>query len=202
MEEEIMTVSIDKQTYSFEEYLELEETASYKHEYQDGKIVPMTGGTTDHNKIALNFAAYLKFALKERKYNIFIGDVKLWIPHYGQGTYPDVMMIEGELIYYGTGKTTVTNPFLIVEVLSKSTQNYDQGDKFLYYRSIPEFQEYILINQSQYYIMQYNKTNEGKWLLTEYEGENAILSLISVNLDITFQELYEGVNFDEQNDDA
>jgi len=188
-----MTIATDKITYSFAEYLQLEETAAYKNEYQDGEIVPMTGGTTDHNKIALNFAAYLKFALKGQKYNIFIGDVKLWIAQYRQATYPDVMLIEGEPIYYETGKTTITNPRLIVEVLSKSTQNYDQGDKFLYYRSLPEFQEYILISQSRPYIMQYNKTQENKWLLTEYEGENASLSLTSVNFDLSFQEIYEGV---------
>jgi len=191
-----MTIATDKSTYSFAEYLQLEETAAYKNEYQDGEIVPMTGGTTDHNKIALNFAAYLKFALKGQKYNIFIGDVKLWIAQYRQATYPDVMLIEGEPIYYETGKTTITNPRLIVEVLSKSTQNYDQGDKFLYYRSLPELQEYILISQSRPYIMQYNKTEENKWLLTEYEGENASLSLTSVNFDLSFQEIYEGVTLD------
>ncbi|GCA92092.1 Uma2 family endonuclease [Microcystis aeruginosa] len=195
-----MTIATDKSTYSFAEYLELEETAAYKNEYQDGEIVPMTGGTTDHNKIALNFAAYLKFALKGQKYNIFIGDVKLWIAQYRQATYPDVMLIEGEPIYYETGKTTITNPRLIVEVLSKSTQNYDQGDKFLYYRSLPEFQEYILISQSRPYVMQYNKTEENKWLLTEYEGENASLSLTSVNFYLSFQEIYEGVTFDIIND--
>jgi Uma2 family endonuclease len=195
-----MTIATDKITYSFAEYLQLEETAAYKNEYQDGEIVPMTGGTTDHNKIALNFAAYLKFALKGQKYNIFIGDVKLWIAQYRQATYPDVMLIEGEPIYYETGKTTVTNPRLIVEVLSKSTQNYDQGDKFLYYRSLPELQEYILISQSRPYVMQYNKTEENKWLLTEYEGENASLSLTSVNFDLSFQEIYEGVAFNIIND--
>ncbi|TRU21061.1 MAG: Uma2 family endonuclease [Microcystis aeruginosa Ma_MB_S_20031200_S102] len=195
-----MTIATDKSTYSFAEYLQLEETAAYKNEYQDGEIVPMTGGTTDHNKIALNFAAYLKFALKGQKYNIFIGDVKLWIAQYRQATYPDVMLIEGEPIYYETGRTTVTNPRLIVEVLSKSTQNYDQGDKFLYYRSLPELQEYILISQSRPYIMQYNKTEKNKWLLTEYEGKNASLSLTSVNFALSFQEIYEGVTFNIIND--
>jgi len=192
-----MVITKDKQTYSFEEYLKIEENADYKHEYQDGEIVPMTGGTTEHNKIAFNFASYLKFALKreKEKHNIFIGDVKLWIPQYNQGTYPDVMVIDDEPIYYGTGKTTVTNPSLIVEVLSKSTQNYDQGDKFLYYRSISQFQEYILVNRSRYYVMQYNKTNEGKWLLSEYQGRNSILSLVSLNFEIAFDELYEGVVF-------
>ena len=192
-----MTIATDKSTYSFAEYLQLEETADYKNEYQDGEIVPMTGGTTDHNKIAGNFYFYLRLKLPQSNYKIFIGDVKLWIAQYRQATYPDVMLIEGEPIYYETGKTTVTNPRLIVEVLSKSTQNYDQGDKFLYYRSLPELQEYILISQSRPYIMQYNKTEKNKWLLTEYEGENASLSLTSVNFDLSFQEIYEGVIFND-----
>ena len=192
-----MTVALEKKHYSFEEYLVLEETADDKHEYQDGEIVQMTGGTTDHNKIALNFASNLKFALKRKQYDIFIGDVKLWIPTYRQGTYPDVMLIEGESIYYGSGKTTVLNPSLIVEVLSKSTQNYDQGDKFFYYRSIPQFEEYILVSQDQYYVMQFNKTQEGKWLLSEYMGVNSTLSLNSAEFQISFPELYENVIFDK-----
>jgi Uma2 family endonuclease len=183
-----MTVATNKSTYSFAEYLELEETAAYKNEYQDGEIVPMTEGTTDHNKIAGNFYFYLRLKLPQSNYKIFIGDVKLWIAQYRQATYPDVMLIEGE---------PITNPRLIVEVLSKSTQNYDQGDKFLYYRSLPEFQEYILISQSRPYVMQYNKTEENKWLLTEYEGENASLSLTSVNFALSFQEIYQGVIFND-----
>ena len=192
-----MTVALEKKHYSFEEYLVLEETADEKHEYQDGEIVQMTGGTTDHNKIALNFASNLKFALKRKQYDIFIGDVKLWIPTYRQGTYPDVMLIKGESLYYGSGKTTVINPRLIVEVLSKSTQNYDQGDKFFYYRSIPQFEEYILVSQDQYYVMQFNKTQEGKWLLSEYMGVNSTLSLNSAEFQISFPELYENVIFDK-----
>jgi len=192
-----MTVALEKKHYSFEEYLVLEETADDKHEYQDGEIVQMTGGTTDHNKIALNFASNLKFALKRKQYDIFIGDVKLWIPTYRQGTYPDVMLIKGESLYYGSGKTTVINPSLIVEVLSKSTQNYDQGDKFFYYRSIPQFQEYILVSQDQYYMMQFNKTQEGKWLLSEYMGVDSTLSLNSVEFQISFPDLYENVIFDK-----
>src|SRR4028119_932739 len=121
----------------------------------------MTGGTTNHNKIALNFAANLKFSLRGQSYDIYIGDVRLWIPRYRQYTYPDVMVIQGEPLYTGTGTTTVMNPLLIVEVLSKSTKNYDQGDKFLYYRSIPEFKEYILVDQHRHHAMQHTKTPEG-----------------------------------------
>lgn len=195
-----MQLQTQKRYYTPEEYLELEEAADYKSEYRDGDIVPMTGGTTNHNKIALNFAANLKFGLKGQKYDIYIGDVRLWIPRYRQYTYPDVMVIQGEPVYTGTNTTTVMNPLLIAEVLSKSTKNYDQGDKFLYYRSIPELREYLLIDQSQYHVMQYVKTAEGQWLFTEFEAEDSVLSLQSVDFKIAFSDLYERVNFAEGED--
>ena len=105
--------------------------------------------------------------------------------------------IEGKPVYYGTGTTTVTNPLFIVEVLSNSTRNYDQGDKFLYYRSIPELKEYILIEQDYFYVMQWSKTAQNKWLLTEYESGDASVSLESVNFKISLKYIYEGVNFDK-----
>jgi Uma2 family endonuclease len=190
-----MTVSLINQTYTFDEYLAMEELDTEKHEYKNGEIVSMTGGTTEHNKIALNFAANLKFSLKKQNYIIFIGDVKLWIPTYSEATYPDIMLIEDEPNYYGTSKTVITNPSLIVEVLSKSTQNYDQGEKFCYYRSIPEFKEYILISQYQCYVMQFNKTNQNKWVLSEYRNDNSALSLQAVKFNISFEDIYENVNF-------
>jgi Uma2 family endonuclease len=187
--------------YTPEEYLELEEKAEYKSEYRDGEIIPMTGGTTNHNKIAGNFYAYLKFALRKKKYDVYIGDVRLWIPRYRQYTYPDVMVIEGEPIYTGANTTTVMNPLLIAEVSSKSTSNYDQSDKFLYYRSIPEFKEYILINQYQYHVMQYVKTDDGKWMFTELESESDILTLQTIDFQIPLTDLYEQVNFAQSSEE-
>ncbi|NET74027.1 MAG: Uma2 family endonuclease [Sphaerospermopsis sp. SIO1G2] len=163
--------------YSPEEYLELETKSDDKNEYRNGEIIPMTGGTTNHNKLAGNFYVCLNLALNDLDYEVYIGDVKLWIPKYRQFTYPDVMVIEGEPIYYGNNTTIVTNPLLIAEVLSKSTKDYDQGDKFLYYRSIPEFKEYILIDQTKYYVMQYVKNHQNQWFLTEYETGESILNL-------------------------
>jgi Uma2 family endonuclease len=110
------------------------------------------------------------------------------------------MVIQGEPLYTGTGTTTVMNPLLIVEVLSKSTKNYDQGDKFLYYRSIPEFKEYILIDQTRYHVMQHTKTLDGKWLLTEHESEEAVLELNSIEFQISFSDIYERINFEEGED--
>ena len=111
-----MQTQTEKRYYTREEYLVLEEAAEYKSEYRDGEIVPMAGGTTNHNQIAGNVYAKLKFALKGQNYRVFITDVRLWIPRYNQYTYPDVMVIQGEPAYEGTGTTTVTNPLMIAEV--------------------------------------------------------------------------------------
>ena len=191
-----MQTQTQKRYYTPEEYLQLEETAEYKSEYRDGEIVPITGGTTNHNKIALNFCRKFTLTVKGRNYEIFIGDVRLWIPRYRLYTYPDIMVIQGEPVYQGSGTTTVTNPLMIVEVLSKSTKDYDRTDKFKYYRSIPEFKEYISIDQYSFYIEQFNKNLQGKWVLTEYESENAVLALESIEFQIQFSDLYQRVNFD------
>jgi Uma2 family endonuclease len=191
-----MIVQTEKRYYTPEEYLDLEEKAEYKSEYRDGEIIPMTGGTTNHNRIAGNFYKRFPFTVKSQKYDIFIGDVRLWISRYRLYTYPDVMIVKGEPVYEGTNTTTIINPCLIVEVLSKSTKDYDKTDKFKYYRSIPEFQEYILIDQYSFSVEQYAKRAAGEWIFKEYEGEDAVLVLDSIDFQISFQDLYARVNFE------
>ena len=192
-----MQVETLKHQYTPAEYLQLEESAEYKSEYRDGEIVAMTGGTSNHNQIAGNFYAYLLFALRGQNYKIYIGDMRLWIPRYRQYTYPDVMIIDGKPIFTEKNTTTVTNPSLIVEVLSKSTKNYDMGDKFIYYRSIPEIREYILVDQKRFHVMQHSKTEDGKWLLREYEAEDEVLVLNTINFEIKLSDIYEQVDFTE-----
>nr|WP_026098654.1 Uma2 family endonuclease [Oscillatoria sp. PCC 10802] len=195
-----MFVQTDKR-YTPEEYFALEETAEYKSEYHSGEIIPMTGGTTNHNKIALNLSAHLKFALRGKDYEIYMGDVRLSLPRYGRYVYPDIMVIQGKPVYEGAGTTTVTNPLLIVEVLSKSTSNYDKGDKFLYYRSLPDLREYVMIDQYTYHVEQFAKTSEGQWFLSEFESADALLSLSSVEFQIPLSEIYERVNFEESGEE-
>lgn len=193
-----MTIASDKQTYTPEEYLKLEEESIEKHEYRNGEIVLMTGGTTNHNRLVLDFCTYLNFALREQTTEVFVGDVRLWIPRYRQYTYPDIMVVEGQPVYHPPGTTTITNPTVIVEVLSKSTQARDRGDKFRFYRSIPEFKEYILIDQYSVLVEHFVKTADHQWMLTEYEKKEAKLSLDSVDFEISLEELYKRVNFDEE----
>jgi Uma2 family endonuclease len=186
----------EKRYYTPEEYLALEEAAIDKSEYHDGEIIPMTGGTTNHNSIIINLIANLKFGLRGKDYRLFTSDVRLWIPLTRRYVYPDIMVIQGEPIYHENNKTIVTNPLVIIEVLSNSTKDYDRGGKFLAYRSIPEFREYILIDQYSYHIEQFAKNSNSKWELTEYDSEDSVLTLESVEFQIPLKEIYERINFE------
>ena len=191
-----MVMQVKPLLYSPEEYFKLEETAEFKHEYRDGDIIPMSGGTTNHNQIAGNAYFQLKLALRGQKYRLFIGDVRLWMAEHRLYTYPDLMVIKGDVIYHENRKDTVLNPLVIIEILSESTGSYDHGDKFKYYRSIPEFQEYILIDQYQYSVEQFVKTETGKWQVNFYESVDSILTLSTLDFSINLTDLYEQVNFE------
>jgi Uma2 family endonuclease len=182
--------------YSIEEYFALEETADYRSEYRDGEIIPMTGGSINHNQIIINLIIALTLVLQEQNYNVYTSDLRLWIPRYRQLTYPDILIIKGEPVFEEGRTDTVINPSIIFEVLSKSTSSYDKGDKFTYYRSIPQFQEYILIDQYQIHIEQFSKTSDGNWLFREFDVENGVLNLVSANCAIPHQQIYNRVKFD------
>lgn len=188
----------EKKHYTPEEYLELETNAEERHEYIDGEIVLMPGGMPNHNRITGNFYAALNFALKRQPYDVFITDQRLWIPRQRSYTYPDVMIIQGELQLQEGRKDTLTNPLMIAEVLSNSTKAYDKDEKFRAYRTIPSFQEYVLIDQYSLHIEQYYKTEPYKWIFSEYDGAEAILSLSSVPFEIALVDLYDKVAFEAE----
>lgn len=182
--------------YTPEEYLELEEAADYKSEYLDGQIVPMAGGSTNHNQIALNLSTELNFAFKRQNYQVFMGDVRLWIPKRRIYTYPDVMLIAGEPEYFDNRTDTIFNPLMIGEVLSDSTKGYDREGKFETYRTIPTFQEYLLIDQTQIHVDRFSKTGKKRWVVCEYDEEDESISLTSASFQISLLDLYNKVKFE------
>ena len=153
----------------------------------------MTGGTPEHNDIVGNIYAYLKFALRSQNHKTYMSDLRLWMPEHRVYAYPDVMVIQNQPILAKNRNDTVINPKLIVEVLSKSTRNYDQGDKFDFYRSISEFKEYILVDQYRYFVKQFVRTEEGKWWLSEYRSLSDRLRFDSIDLEMGLDEIYEGI---------
>ncbi|PAX53258.1 Uma2 family endonuclease [Brunnivagina elsteri] len=185
-----------KKKYTSEEYLALEEKAEFRSEYHDGEIIPMTGGSINHNSIIINLCAYLKLTLRGKNYKLFASDLRVWMNRYQRYVYPDVFIIQGTPVLHENRTDTITNPRLIVEVLSKSTQQYDHTEKFRYYRSIPDFQEYLLINQYEISVEHYIKTGEKEWILREYENMNEVIQLSSIDVEITLNDIYEGVDFE------
>jgi Uma2 family endonuclease len=182
--------------YTPEEYLALEETADYKSEYIDGEIIPMPGGTIDHNRIVGNLYAALNFAFRQQNYEAFAGDLRLWIPQMRISTYPDVMVIADEPQFFNNHKDIILNPQVIIEVLSKSTQGYDRESKFAAYRTISSFQEYLLIDQTQIYVEQFSKTAKKQWSLREYDQEDQAIAFNTIPFEIYLQDLYNKVKFE------
>ena len=183
----------DKKLYTPEEYLEFEINSENRHEYINGEIVLMTGGTPNHNQIALNLSGALNFALKRQPYRVFVTDQRLWIPRKRIYTYPDVMVVQGELQFQEGRRDTITNPLIIAEVLSESTRSYDKDAKFAAYRTIPSFQEYLLIDQYTMHIEHYFKTERKRWTFYEYDDTDEILSLNSFSFQITLADIYDKV---------
>jgi Uma2 family endonuclease len=193
-----MTIAQTKERiYTPEEYLELEIASETRNEYRNGEIVPMTGGTPNHNDLASNLLVSVKTALRGKPYRVFITDQRLWIPDVNLHTYPDIMVVPKPLELQTGRKDTVTNPCFIAEVLSKSTQNYDRSEKFVAYRTIPSFGEYLLISQYSVRVEHHVKTAPDRWLLSEYTDPTTILTLSSFDLQLSIADLYENIDFED-----
>ena len=192
-----MTQAIEQKTYTPAEYLELEILSEERHEYINGEIRLMTGGTPNHNDIVSNLLIAIKLGLRKKAFRTFVSDQRLWIPERNLYTYPDVMVLEQPIQLQEKRTDTVMNPCLIAEVLSKSTKDYDRSEKFISYRTIETFQEYLLIDQYQIYVEHYVKTAVNQWLLSEYTDPQVTLSLNSVDLELKIADLYENIEFAE-----
>ena len=190
-----MIAQIEKRIYTAEEYLELELAAETRSEYRSGEIIPMTGGTPNHNDISGNLYILLKSALKGKDYRIFYADQRLRIPAVNLYTYPDVVVVPKPLELQTGRRDTVVNPCFIAEVLSKSTQNYDRSEKFADYRTIPTFQEYLLVDQHRVHVEHHVKTAVNQWLFSEYDDPNVALSFSAFECQIQIAELYEAIDF-------
>ncbi|MEA5619177.1 Uma2 family endonuclease [Cronbergia sp. UHCC 0137] len=181
--------------YTAEEYLELEVRAEERHEYNDGEIIAMTGGTPNHNDIASNLMVILKSGLRGKPFRCFITDQRLWIPQLNKFTYPDVMVLSQPMQLMAGRTDTVINPLLIAEVLSLGTRSYDKDAKFAAYRSVASFQEYLLIDQYTVCVEHYAKTEDQQWIFREYKNLGDRMTLSTISLEMSLADLYENIQF-------
>lgn len=177
------------------EYLSGERTAEFKSEFFDGETFAMAGGTPQRSLIALNAASELRNALKEGPCIAYNADLRIKIEATGLYTYPDVSVICGPVKLASGTNDTATNPTLIVEVLSDSTEAYDRGMKFDHYRQIPSLKEYLLVSQNSPQIVQYIRQGDKSWLMKAATGLEAEIDVSSLGVKLGLREVFSKVEF-------
>jgi Uma2 family endonuclease len=181
------------QSVSLDDYRQMEQVCESRHEYHDGEVWDIAGASLNHNTIVVNLIARLKSCQTNPPLRLFSSDMRLWIPQYRRGLYPDIMVVLGDVLLNGDRDDEILNPSLIIEVLSPSTATFDRGDKFLFYRSIPQFQDYLLISQSDYHLEHYRRTSTSQWLFDDYLNRNCEILLPSLGITLNGEEIYADV---------
>lgn len=184
-----------KTHFTPEEYLESERRAEHKNEYFNGAVYAMVGAGRRHNLIGLNIGAELRGQLRGRDCEAYVSDMRVRIQSANLYTYPDVVVVCGQPHFEDDQVDTLTNPTLIVEVLSKSTASYDRTVKFDYYRTLESLAEYLLVEQDECRVEQYTKQTDGRWLLTDINSPEARVELGSVGCTLALKDIYEKVKF-------
>ncbi len=189
--------ALPKPRYTLEEYFALELESELKYEYWDGEVFVMSGASPEHETIVLNTSTGLDIALEGRPCRVFPSNLRVKVPAAPPYRYPDLTALCGEPIYETIGGVrALTNPMLIAEVLSPSTESFDRGDKFNYYQSIPGFCEYLLLAQNGPRVGHYTKQADGRWLYEVVQGLETQLEIVSLGCALPLSRIYRNVNFE------
>ncbi|MBN8723343.1 MAG: Uma2 family endonuclease [Acidobacteria bacterium] len=191
-----------KKSYTLEEYFEIERNSEVKYEYWDGQIFAVSGASPEHNEISVNLITEigLQLRVKVGSHKIFASTQRVKVPTWPPYRYPDLVALCGKPEYQEIGGVkALLNPTLIIEILSPSTEAFDRGDKFSYYKSIPTFCEYILVAQHRPHITQIIKQSDNKWLLSEVNELTESIYLTSIDCSLKLSDIYLGVEFPPAN---
>ena len=188
---------LKKEFYNREEYLEMEAESPYKSEYYSGEIFAMSGGTPAHSILCFNLIGELRDAVRKKNCTGFESNMKLEIPAADAFVYPDIMVVCGEIRLAENTRDVITNPVLIIEVLSPGTESFDRGKKFEYYRSIPSLKEYVLVSQEKQIVEVYFRQERGTWLYTVAQGLDKTILLNSIEYEIALKDIYHKVTSDK-----
>lgn len=174
-----------------EEYLAAERAAEFKSEYYQGEVFAMSGASNNHNLIVANLIIALGINFKGKNCVVYPSDMRLHIPVNGLYTYPNVLAVCGEIQFLDDKEDTLLNPFLVIEVLSPSTADYDRGAKFMIYRSIPALQHYLLIDSRAHHVVKYFKNSDHNWVITDIRNLQSTLMLTNPDLALPLSDIYE-----------
>ncbi|MDQ2731170.1 MAG: Uma2 family endonuclease [Armatimonadota bacterium] len=176
-----------------EEYLAIEREAEFKSEYYNGQMFAMAGAKRRHNLAAANIAGEIGNQLKQRPGEVYIGHMRVRVSDTGLYTYPDVVAACEEILFEDEEEDTLLNPVLIVEVLSRSTEAYDRGDKFEFYRKLDSLMDFVLITQNRMRVEHYTRKSDGTWLLSELTLPHQTVQLAALQCEILLSEIYSKV---------
>lgn len=190
--------AVSESRISLEEYLSRERVAESKSEFYQGEIFAMTSGSPTHNDISVNIVTSLKSSLRGSGCRPSASDQRIRIPSNGLCTYPDVSVVCGDRHLDDKDKDAITNPVIVVEVLSKSTERYDRGRKFDLYRELDSLREYVLVSQAEAQVERFVRQDGGDWLLTVLKGPEAVLKFASIDVSLTLSEIYEDIEFPQE----
>lgn len=189
-----------KQIYSLEEYLELEKKSEEKLELWDGNVWSMSGATAAHDRIITNLVIDIGSKIRAGGCDVYSSDMRVKVPSYNPYRYPDLSAICGTPVFEQIGGIDMlVNPQLVVEVLSESTEAFDRGDKFSYYKSIESFSEYLLVAQHRPHVSQFIKHGDGFWINFEFNDLNESLELKAVSCTLSLSSIYRDVSFPDPN---
>lgn len=181
--------------YTAAEYFELENTADSRHEFVDGQILAMAGGTDAHAQIAANLFLAIGRRLEGKPCSMRTSDMRIKYGHRVNYGYADALVICGKPEFDSRDQNTLLNPKAIIEVLSDSTETFDRGNKSVMYREIESLGDYVLVSQNEPAVEVISRQDDGTWLIHSYRGLNAEAKLISLNLKIPLREVFSGVDF-------
>ena len=181
-----------------EEYLAIERAAPSRSEYHDGQMFAMAGASRAHNLIVTNLVAEFRNRLRSRDCEVYSNDMRIQIASTGLYTYPDVVVVCGKPVLADHHADILTNPLLIIEVLSESTKDYDRGTKFSQYRRIPSLEEYLTVSQTEMLIEQSIRQPDGSWLLRERRPVNGNVPISSLAIELNLADKYDKVEIDTQ----
>lgn len=183
--------------YSVEEYLVLEEAAVEKHEFHDGEIIAMSGGTYEQSRIISNILVAMAVRLKGSPCFVLESNMRIAVAKKLRYLYPDATIVCDGPVFDPRDKrrTTINNPRVIVEVLSESTEAHDRGTKFGYYRELDSMEEYVLVSQSRPMIETYLRQPDHTWSFAAWQGVEDVAALRAVAIDLPLAEVYSGLTF-------
>lgn len=178
---------------SLEDYLELERSSEEKHEYLDGEVFAMGGASYRHNVIVMNLVGELRARLKDRPCVVCPSDMRVQVSEGEHYAYPDVTVVCEEPQFAGEGQDLLTNPLVVIEVLSKTTESYDRGEKFARYRQVPSLIEVVLVAQDRIGVEHFARQPDGHWLATYAEELDDVVALPALGCELPVAEIYDKV---------